>query len=576
MKPDRPPALLFALRWNAALVGLALVAIVLVPADTLVQFMAHPVRTAANDGQVVDATRRGATLLRELAPFAGLALASLALLADRALVGPAQAARWKPTRVDAMALVVAMLAAAAIRAPILAHSLWYDEIAAFMGYGVHGPGVAIGNYYTQANHGLQSVLSWVTASALGPSEFSLRLPSFLAGIATVPAVWWLARECSSAMVARAAAFAAALMPIAVLASTEARGYALMALFATLATASLLWARRVRHPGAWALYAIVCALGAWSHLVTLCVPLSHAIWCAVAFARARNAPDRRGARAGLLVLVVAVLLTAALYAPVIPDMLAIRGEFTAADGNEPTLLSTHGAQMALMLGGSWTWWASLAALPLLVAGIAAARADESLRRALVLAFGGALLALLAPIALHSWLYARFLTFLVPGIALLMGAGAAWLLARTPTARVGLLARARGAPLAAACAAIAAIGWVASVQSLPPRQPIREGVAYIAEHRAPNDRALAIGLPDDVHAIYADGFGVPIEGTGPYGRDLAAMLPAVQPRWVLMLYPRAMPVQVHETLRAAGFEPVARLDGWIDDGDGQVVVLERRAR
>ena len=58
-----------------------------------------------------------------------------------------------------VALVAAVLLAAAVRAPFLTDSLWYDEIAAFLGYSINGPWGAVSTYYTQANHVLHSLLA---------------------------------------------------------------------------------------------------------------------------------------------------------------------------------------------------------------------------------------------------------------------------------------------------------------------------------------------------------------------------------------------------------------------------------
>lgn len=599
--PDSPQAAapstrragLEALRLGLALIGLCSVALLAVPASDLAEAMAHPARRAA-DGSPAEVTAAGAAYLRQWVPIAGVALAALMLLGDRWLQGgPRSDEAADPTSAaqpaadvhtpisprEWLALAVATLVALAIRLPFVADSLWYDEIAAFLGYGVHGPMVAIGNYYTQANHVLQGALSALSAQALGTSELALRLPSLVAGVALVPAVWWLAREAtapaapaspaepaelaspaSPTRIRRApliAAWAAALLPIAVLEATEARGYALTMLLAALCTACLLWAWRARHAAPWGLYAVLCALGVWSHLVFACVPAAHALWALTALLRG---PQRGPALRTLVALALAAVVTVALYSPVLPDMAGIRREFAAADGDEPTLIGPQGLEMLLMLGGTWTWWASLTVLPALAVGAATALRNRRLRLAAMLTGGGALLALLAPLAFDSWLYARFVAFVAAAVALVMGAG----VAATWT---------RSRPAALAMAALAVAGWLAGLSQLPPRQPLREAMAYIAQMQREGDRALAMGLPDDVHAYYAAAFGVRMPGTGPYGRDLEAMLPIVEPRFILVLYPHAQPVARLELLRAAGYQPVLRLPGWIDQGGGEVAVFER---
>lgn len=456
-------------------------------------------------------------------------------------------------------LALIMLAAVAARAAFLSDGLWYDEIAAFLGYSFNGPWHAATTYFSTANHVLHSALVAASAGALGVDELSLRLPSFLAGIGAVAAIAWLAREaCGTALVPWAAG-AAALMPVAVLPATESRGYSMMMLFAALGTAAFLRARRAG--GAWWLaYALACALGTWSHLVTICVPAFHGLWCLAAAARAAGPDDRRRALAGAGAALLAGLLSAAFLAPVIPGIVALRDDFRALDGNEPSLLGPEGAGMLWSIGGTWWAWPSVAAMPLAVAGLLRARRDLAYRQALVLSLGGALVALAFPLLLDSWLYARFLAFTVPGIALLLGGGAQ-----------AIAARHRAAAAAACVGAVAA--WVACLAALGPRQQLREATDLLAAAMRPGERAVAVGLPDDVHRWYALARGIELPGCGAYGRD---MLPAIEDRsvrWVMFLYPRAMPGAL-EALRALGFEERTRLPGWIDWGGGEIVLLERR--
>ena len=468
-----------------------------------------------------------------------------------------------------VAMAAAVLLAAAIRAPFLTDSLWYDEIAAFLGYSINGPWGAVSIYYTQANHVLHSLLAWGSGAALGVDEVTVRLPSFLAGLGTVLAVAWLAmtalgRDAKGVRLAVTAAFITALLPIAVLPATEARGYSLMTLFSALMTGTFLRALRIRTRSAWLIYAAACALGIWAHLVTVCVPAFHAAWCMAVLVR--GAPSTasgitpKAARAGLMAIGMAALLTLLVYAPILPAMFAIRSEFRALDGNEPTLIGPEGWMMLLSIGGSWKMWASLAALPLVVAGLAAATRDARLRTALVLSLGGTVLALAFPLFLGSWLYARFLAFTVPGIALLLAAGFMEINDRTPRA-------------ARVIALLVASAWIASLATLGPRQQIREAVMYVASHRTPTEGAFAVGLPDDVHQWYAVPLGVDMPGSGPYGTALQQHLHDPTAAWAVLLYPRTLTAAADQ-LREAGFVEEARFPGWIDAGGGEIIVLRRR--
>lgn len=469
-------------------------------------------------------------------------------------------------RAGAHAVAGATVLALLVRAPFLADSLWYDEIAAFAGYSMDGAWGAVGRYFSQANHVLASLLAWMSAEAFGVDEVSVRLPALVAGVATVPATAWLGREAGGARVGAAAAVAAAVMPTAVLPSTEARGYALMMLFAALSSASLLCWLRAGARAAWWCCAASYALGAWSHLVFACVPAFHAAWLAWRWMGTGRTDagtgrlERRRAGMGLAAVAVGGAAAVGLYAPILGQMLRLRDEFRALDGNEPTLFGPEGAWMVLSAGGSWTWWASLAALPLVVAGAAAAVRDRALRAALGVSLGGVLVALLFPTVLGSWLYARFIAFTVPGIAVLLAAGACALWTRMRWAAV-------------ACGMVAVAAWTAALVAIGPRQQLREAVDLVDRSRRPGERAFAVGLPDDVHAWYAAPKGLEMPGSGPYGRELARHLAEPSMRWCLLLYPRALAGRRAE-LAEAGFEEVHRFDGWIDHGDGAVLVLRRR--
>ena len=463
-------------------------------------------------------------------------------------------------------LAAAAVVAALVRMPFLADGLWYDEIAAFLGYSLGGPGTAVGTYYSPANHVLHSLLAWCSTSLFGVDEVTVRVPSFLAGVGAVVAVGFLGREAGGARLGAVAAALAAFMPTAVLPATEARGYSLMTLFAALASALFMRGWRRGGTGTWALYAACCALGVWSHLVTVCVPAFHAAWCAWKLVAAGgSAPDdargiRRRALGGLVAVACAAGITALLYAPIIPAIVALQREFRALDGNEPTLLGPEGRMMLLSLGGSWNTWGSLAALPLVLAGLAAARGDTRVRDFLVISLGGALVALAFPLFLNSWLYARFLAFTVPGVAVLLAAGLLWINARRP----------RAAWLLAACAVGA---WIAVLTTVGPRQQLREAVKWVVDHRTEREQAFAVGLPDDVHRWYSTACGIEMPGSGPYARDLDERLAMRGNAWAVLLYPRAMP-QAAEKLRAAGFQEEARFPGWIDSGAGEIVVFHRR--
>lgn len=115
-------------------------------------------------------------------------------------------------------------------------SFWYDE--AFTPVHVLHPSLwaTLRSFvHTENTPPLWYVIAWADSRVLGSGEVALRLPSALAGIATVPVVWAIGRELTGrrATAIAAAAFVA-VNPLFVWYSQEARAYALFVLTAALA------------------------------------------------------------------------------------------------------------------------------------------------------------------------------------------------------------------------------------------------------------------------------------------------------------------------------------------------------
>lgn len=150
------------------------------------------------------------------------------------------------------------LAAALLRAPGLASDFWLDEIWSLrLARSAEGLGEIIYGLETSNNHLL--VTAWLHAVAGTGSELLYRLPSFLAGLASVPLAAAVSRRLGPGAPWVAAPLAALWYPMLPY-STEARGYALAAAAALAAWA---WSREPRR--AWA-FAAACAVGLTSQLV----------------------------------------------------------------------------------------------------------------------------------------------------------------------------------------------------------------------------------------------------------------------------------------------------------------------
>jgi mannosyltransferase len=258
-------------------------------------------------------------------------------------------------------LAVLTLLAAALRLGTLdLQSFWYDE--AFTPVHVLHPGLAAtlrAFVHTENTPPLWYVVVWGTSRVLGTGEIALRLPSALAGIATVPVAWGIGWELAGRGVSgrRAAILTAALVavnPLLVWYSQEARAYAFFVLFAALAMLCMLRADRAPTPRRCALFALAGALALLSHYFAIFLLIPMALWllrprrAAADIERAEGSSARRRESTGALrppprsaVLAVAALALVGLA--LIPLILAQGG---------------HGTQWI----GEWALSARLEAIP----------------------------------------------------------------------------------------------------------------------------------------------------------------------------------------------------------------------
>ncbi|HEY3759992.1 MAG TPA: glycosyltransferase family 39 protein [Solirubrobacteraceae bacterium] len=194
---------------------------------------------------------------------------------------PAAATRTLPVWWPLVALT---LLAAALRLGTLdLQSFWYDE--AFTPVHVLHPGLAAtlrAFVHTENTPPLWYVVVWGVSRVLGTGEIALRLPSALAGIATVPVAWGIGWELAGRGVSgrHAAILTAALVavnPLFVWYSQEARAYAFFVLFSALAMLCMLRADRVPTPRRCALFALAGALALLSHYFAIFLLIPMGLW-----------------------------------------------------------------------------------------------------------------------------------------------------------------------------------------------------------------------------------------------------------------------------------------------------------
>ena len=186
-------------------------------------------------------------------------------------------ARRRTTVPDWWPLAALMLLGAALRLSTLdLQSFWYDE--AFTPVHVLHPSLWAtlrSVAHSENTPPLWYVLAWADARLFGTGEIALRLPSALAGIATVPVAWAIARELADRRAAIACAAFVAVNPLFVWYSQEARAYGLFVLISAVAMMCFLRARREPTARRMAAFALSGVLALLTHYfaVFLLIPMA---------------------------------------------------------------------------------------------------------------------------------------------------------------------------------------------------------------------------------------------------------------------------------------------------------------
>ena len=167
-------------------------------------------------------------------------------------------------------------AACVLRAWALDSGLWYDEIVTLV-LSARKPISTIVTAFPGVNqHPLYSVLAHLSIVWFGDTHWAVRLPAMLAGVGTIAATWHLARRMLSDVEAWAATAVLATSYHHIWFSQNARGYTLLGCLAVVSTHLLLRLIDDDRPRRLAAYAVVAALGVYTHLTMALVVAGQAV------------------------------------------------------------------------------------------------------------------------------------------------------------------------------------------------------------------------------------------------------------------------------------------------------------
>ncbi len=253
-------------------------------------------------------------------------------------------------------VLVLVLGVAFVTRLLATRALWLDEtttiaqarlpfgdmIAQLQTWDVHPP--------------LYHVVMWGWTRLFGSGELAVRMPSILAGVATVAVVYLLGRDLFSRRAGLLAATATAVAPVLVWYGQEARMYSLVLLLALVAV----WAQSRIVNGAagrhWVVYTAASVLLLWTHYFAVLYVAVQQLAFALVWWRRRHEPDGRSflhrwaaALAGLSVLV------APLWFVLWPQLQAFRAREAMGDGHlEPAAIEFQGPLDAYAVGANFVW------------------------------------------------------------------------------------------------------------------------------------------------------------------------------------------------------------------------------
>jgi mannosyltransferase len=187
-------------------------------------------------------------------------------------------------------LVVAALTAVGLglRLALLGQSLFADELSTWWIVSTHGLGGVVSTVHSDAEitPPLYFVLAWLT-TRLDLTPELLRLPSLVAGVATVPLTYLLGARTVGRPVGLVGATLVALSPFMLFYSTEARGYALAVALVLCSTLALLAAVESGRGRWWVLYVVCSCAAVLTHYTTVFALAAQLAWALWAHPKARR-------------------------------------------------------------------------------------------------------------------------------------------------------------------------------------------------------------------------------------------------------------------------------------------------
>lgn len=201
---------------------------------------------------------------------------------------PAARIRFDSRALAALAVGVLTAAGLSIRLVVAHQPLFADELSTYWIVTTHDFGGVLSTVHSNAEitPPLYFALAWVSSQISHAPEL-VRLPSLVAGTATIPLVYLLGRRTVGRAAGLVGAALTAFGPFMIYYSTEARGYGVMMALTVLSTLAMLKAVDGGGRPWWAVYALATVGAAYSHYTCVFVLAAQLLWLLWAHPEARR-------------------------------------------------------------------------------------------------------------------------------------------------------------------------------------------------------------------------------------------------------------------------------------------------
>ena len=365
-------------------------------------------------------------------------------------------------------------------------------------------------------HLMNSLLERLSVAALGEHDWTVRLPAAVFGIATVPAMYWLARPIMRGWQSLAVAFLTAVSYHHIWFSQNGRGYSGYLLFSVLATGAL--SRLLGTPRRrWiALYALCAVLALSSLIIAAFVIIAHVLLAAFfVIKRHREAePVAPTIRALAAAFGITAAVSLVIYGPTAIELLRVVGTAYVREGTGFRPISLEFVRETLRgLGAGFGSLALVGAVPFLA--LVAVGTLRLMRRGwlIVLTFVVALGMMAAVVVVAGWLTSpRFFILVVP-LAFLVAVESLDLVARLLSRLVAESNRAWVHEVLAGAGVV--VCALALSFGLPryyaiPKQSFRATIAAFESRSKPGDALVAVYQADRGFDYYTRRLGLAGDG------------------------------------------------------------------